>query len=36
MKILSFDISSETFRVLALPDGSNDANISRTGLASFK
>ena len=33
---LSFDVNSETFRVLALPDGSNDANTSRAGLASFK
>ena len=36
MKILSFDINSETFRVLALPDGSNDANTSRADLASFE
>ena len=36
MKILSFDVNSETFRVLTLPDGSNDANTSRASLASFK
>ncbi|KAF3951639.1 hypothetical protein CMV_022733 [Castanea mollissima] len=36
MMILSFDVNSETFRVLALPNGSNDADTNRTGLASFK